>query len=126
VKVPQQTRDAVIARDASRCARCNRGVANVPSSVQHRKPRGMGGTSDVRSYDMRNLVLMCGTGTTGCHGDGESFRALAYDTGWLVRSYDDLDTPLISKDGRRITLTSDGDRWDEIDAASLLAAAAMV
>ena len=118
--------DAVVTRDRSRCARCNVGIGNVPASVHHRKPRGMGGTRDPRSNDLRNLVLLCGTGTTGCHGDIESHRTLAYDTGWLLRSYDDLDTPMISRDGRRIILTSDGDRWDEIDAASLLAAAAMV
>ena len=31
-----------------------------------------------------NLVLMCGTGTTGCHGWAESNRAQAHDEGWLV------------------------------------------
>jgi hypothetical protein len=124
VKVPERVRDAVLTRDAGRCARCAVPVGNVPSSVHHRKPRGMGGTRDVRSFDPRNLVLVCGTGTTGCHEEIESQRALAYDTGWLLRSYDDLDTPLITKDGRRVYLTGT-ERLDVIDAASILAAEAM-
>ena len=125
MKVPSGVRAAVLSRDAGRCARCNIWVANVESSIQHRKPRGMGGTRDPRSIDPRNLILMCGTATTGCHGEVESFRALAYDTGWLIRSYEELDDVLYSKDGRRITLLVDGDRDDVIDVASIIAAAAM-
>jgi 5-methylcytosine-specific restriction endonuclease McrA len=122
VKVPRGVRATVLSRDKGRCARCNVWAANTPSDVHHRKPRGMGGTRDVRSKDHRNLVLLC----RSCHGDVESHRALAYDTGWLIRSYNDLDRPLYSKDGRRIELTLDPPyRVDVTDTMSLLTAASM-
>jgi hypothetical protein len=125
MKIPTQARYDVYVRDGSRCARCDASVVNIPSSLHHRLPRRMGGTSDPRSYDSRNLVLVCGTGTTGCHGEIESYRALSYDTGWLIRSYAELDTPLLSKDGRRVYLYGNGDRDDVIDADSILAASVM-
>jgi hypothetical protein len=34
-----------------------------------------------------NLVLLCGGGTTKCHGFIEANRQDAYDTGWLVRRH---------------------------------------
>lgn len=55
-------------------------------SFHHRLPRGMGGTSAAASrHDPHQLLLVCGTGTTGCHGLIESQRQLAYGNGWLVR-----------------------------------------
>jgi hypothetical protein len=125
VKVPQDVHETIVLRDGGRCIRCGTSVLSIPASVHHRKPRGAGGTRDVRSYDLRNLVVLCGTGTTGCHGEVESGRTLAYDTGWLLRSYDDLDAPLITKDGRRVYLKADGDRVQVVDAASVLAAAVL-
>jgi 5-methylcytosine-specific restriction endonuclease McrA len=125
VKVPSGVRATVLSRDKGRCVRCDVSVLNRPSSVHHRLPRRMGGTKDERSADPRNLVTLCGTGTTGCHGEVESYRALAYDTGWVIRSYEELDDVLYSKDGRRITLLVDGDRDDVIDVASVIAAEAM-
>jgi hypothetical protein len=122
VRVPSGVRATVLSRDAGKCARCNVSVLNIPASVHHRRRRGSGGTSDHRSFDPRNLVTLCGTGTTGCHGEVESYRALAYDTGWLIRSYDELHLPMFSKDGRRVTLTEDGGRDDVVDGGSLLAA----
>lgn len=122
MKVPIGVRALVLSRDGGRCVRCGTSCLNTASSIHHRRRRGMGGTADLRSFDARNLVLLCGTGTTGCHGEVEAERAIAYDTGWLLRSYDDLDAPLISKDGRRIYLTTDGGRTEVIDAESILAA----
>lgn len=106
-------RETIVTRDGSRCVRCGTGVGNVPSSVHHRKPRGMGGTRDPRSSDLRNGVLLCGTGTTGCHGDIENDRAAAYDDGWLLRSYGDLDRPMLALDGSLVHLYPDGTRLDE-------------
>ena len=104
-RVPDKTRLGVITRDGSRCARCARGIANIPASVHHRKPRAIGGTRDPRINDPRNLVVLCGTGTTGCHGWVESHRADALYAGWLIRSFDDLDAPCIREDGTMIYLT---------------------
>lgn len=48
----------------------------------------MGGTKrGVNS--LANLALVCGSGTTGCHGYIESHREEAYERGWLVHSWDD-------------------------------------
>jgi hypothetical protein len=107
--------DALWWRDGGNCARCGITLSGF-YSLHHRKPRGMGGTKDPRSDDPRNLIHLCGSGTTGCHGYVESNRALAYTTGWLLRSLDALDMHLLAPDGRLITLTAIGERFDEITA----------
>lgn len=119
MKVPTDTRALVLSRDGSKCARCGTGVGNIPSSVHHRRPRGMGGTRDIRSIDPRNLVLVCGTGTTGCHHEIESNRAQAYEDGWLLRTYDDLNEPMVATDGHRIYLDDVGGRIDGATRAPL-------
>lgn len=103
-------RVAIIERDRG-CARC--GLELGPMSLHHRLPRRMGGTRDVRSSDPRNLVVVCGSGTTGCHGAIESNRTKAYAGGWLLQSYDDLDLAMVALDGRRIYLDADGGRTEE-------------
>jgi hypothetical protein len=55
-------------------------------SLHHRKPRQMGGTKVAWIHDHENLLALCGSGTTGCHGHVESRRRAAYDYGWLVRT----------------------------------------
>lgn len=97
---------AVVARDGGVCARC---PAAAGADVHHRKARGMGGTRDPRSSDPRNVVTLC----RACHDGIESNRTKALATGWLLRSYDDLDEPLVALDGRRIHLAADGGRRDE-------------
>lgn len=101
-------RAIVLERDGHRCRRCLRSLLDSPASIHHRKPRGMGGTNDARSKDVRNLVLLCGSGTTGCHGWVESHRADASEEGWLVSSYDDLDRPVVDLTGTAVTLCGDG------------------
>lgn len=54
-------------------------------SFHHRRPRQMGGTVRPETNGPANLLLVCGTGTTGCHGTIEANRAAAYEQGWLVR-----------------------------------------
>ena len=110
--IPNNMRELVAIRDGHRCARCNVSILNQPSSVHHRKPRGMGGTKDPRANDPRNLIRLCGTGTTGCHGWVESNRHEARSTGWLIQSYDGLDLPMITTTGDRIELRIDGTRWE--------------
>ena len=110
--IPTNVRELVYIRDGHRCARCSISILNDPGSIHHRKPRGMGGTKDARANDPRNLIRLCGTGTTGCHGWVESRRADAYSKGWLIRSYDDLDVPMLTITGDRIELRIDGTRWE--------------
>lgn len=56
----------------------------------------MGGTTDPAINDPRNLVTLCGSGTTGCHGWVESQRDRARQLGWLIDSLSDeqLDRPI--------------------------------
>lgn len=54
-------------------------------SLQHRMPRGSGGTPDPRINLPSNLLVACGSGTTGCHGLIENqLRAAAYEVRWLL------------------------------------------
>lgn len=52
-------------------------------SVQHRRAQGAGGTSLEATNFLDNLLLICGTGTTGCHGwmetqEREAARSLGF------------------------------------------------
>ena len=113
--IPASVREQVKARDGGRCCRCGA----TAESIHHRKPRGMGGTRDDRANDLRNLVSLCGSGTTGCHGRIEAHRRQAYEAGWLLRSYDALDTPMLCPNGVLVTLDEDGSLRRERDGASL-------
>lgn len=78
--------DIVWERDQSRCFRCgrmlHRGAGDY--SIQHRIPRGMGGSRDPVLNSPSNLVLLCGSATTGCHGWAESYRVDAMAQGFLI------------------------------------------
>lgn len=80
--VPKRLRDAVLVRDEWCCQRCGLGVRGRDYSLQHRDPRGLGGSRT--KHTLANLVTLCGTATTGCHGDVESFRNDAKRDGWLL------------------------------------------
>jgi hypothetical protein len=83
-----------------RCARCGKDVTYIQSSIQHRKARGMGGTNDPSINSPANLIVLCGSGTTGCHGHVEVNRREAREYGWAVSQYaDPHDVPVQYKDG---------------------------
>ena len=64
----------------------------VAANVHHRRPRGQGG-----SNDPANLLHLCGSGTTGCHGYIESNRTVARANGWLLEfGQDPRIVPVIS------------------------------
>lgn len=84
----QATVDLIIERDASSCVVCGIGIdtsygRGVLWSVHHRLLRGQG-------LDNRpsNLALMCGSGTTLCHGNVHGGPAAARRGGWMLRSTD--------------------------------------
>lgn len=103
--IPADVREAVLIRDEGKCQRCGMWLANVPSSVHHRLPRKSGGrhgAAEARINAMANLVLLCGDGVRGCHGDIERDRTQAYDDGWLVRENEDPATvPVLTEWGWR-------------------------
>ncbi len=85
-------------RDRGCCAKCGRRLREYMRgqlgpiggwSVQHREARGAGGVGrkGARPWLTRasNGVLLCGDGTTGCHGDVETReRAAARELGFVV------------------------------------------
>lgn len=80
------TRMRVYARSGGKCELCNNRMTKT--SIHHRRPRQMGGSKGQWVNMMENLLAICGTGTTGCHGKVESERENSYTTGRLVRSGD--------------------------------------
>ena len=89
----EAARSLVRARDGHRCQRCGCSIVDAPSSIHHRKLKGMGGSGLLESPE--NLIRMCGSGTTGCHGwaHGNPEQARAY--GWIVRRLQDpADVPV--------------------------------
>lgn len=75
-------------RENESCFYCLRGLRWVDRgfgwSAHHRRPRGAGGTSEPWVAQPPNCLILCGSGTTGCHGWVESNRALATEYGLLV------------------------------------------
>jgi hypothetical protein len=81
----EEVRQKVFMRAGWRCEKCGKRLNdNGYISVHHRKPRGMGGSKGIELNLPSNLMLLCGSGTTGCHGYIESHRSEAYEQGWLV------------------------------------------
>lgn len=76
-----EIRAVVLARDGYACVRCGAGVTEKPRSIHHRLRRSQGG---LNTPD--NLITLCGSGTTGCHGWVHANVADSQDAGWLVRS----------------------------------------
>lgn len=78
----------VMDRDRGECIRCGKPVAHLERgrgwSIHHRRNRGSGGTSLAWVNLPANLVVLCGSGTTGCHGWVERERTKAFDLGLLV------------------------------------------
>ncbi len=82
----------VVLRDESCCVRCGgscHGRRGVDWSVQHRRARGMGGSRREDTNSLPNLILLCGSATTGCHGWVESNRTAALPNGWALKSISD-------------------------------------
>lgn len=79
----QAIREIVYARSGGRCELCGRSAYG--GSVHHRRARGMGGTKSKWVNLPANLLVVCGSGTSGCHGKIESYREMGYRAGWLLR-----------------------------------------
>lgn len=81
-KVPARIREAALCRDGRCCQRCGVSLYGRDYSLQHRDARGMGGSK--LKHTLANLVALCGTATTGCHGHVESERTESVRDGWSV------------------------------------------
>ena len=70
-------------RSDRRCERCGHPV-QVGGSHHHRLLRSRGGGNSPQ-----NIVFLCGSGTTGCHGWAHANPASATEQGWMLPSKTD-------------------------------------
>lgn len=95
------TRRLVFARSEGMCEIC----CHQGEQIHHRKPRGLGGSSDPAINLPSNLALLCHR----CHGTVESRRELAYRHGWLVhREHNPAEAPFLLLAFEPVYLTDSG------------------
>ena len=96
-------------RECGSCFKCGRTVVwqdrGFGWSMHHRKPRGAGGTR--RIMTAADGLVLCGSGTTGCHGWVESHRDIATEHGYLISR--NASTPEFEPD--RVRVRRDDGRW---------------
>lgn len=82
----------VRARARDLCERCGGSLDGWDgASYHHRRIKGMGGDARPETDQAGNLLLLCGSGTTGCHGwvhQGGN-RGEALEAGWLVSRFEE-------------------------------------
>lgn len=70
------------------CERCGKGLdwhdRGWGWSAHHREARGSGGSRLPHVSKVSNMLILCGSGVTGCHGIVETGRSAATDLGYLV------------------------------------------
>jgi hypothetical protein len=81
------TRETVAVRAGYHCELCYTPISGQ-ASIHHRRPRRMGGTRRSDVNEPANLMLLCGSGTTGCHGWVESHRKNALADGIILYDRD--------------------------------------
>lgn len=81
----EKVRAKVKARDKGCCVVCGVTV-DADYSIHHRRNRGPGGSKSPLINLPSNLLLVCGSGTTRCHGDltDNRDRPEALAAGWVV------------------------------------------
>lgn len=87
------------------CVRCGR----VGGNIHHRRMRSQSPKDKV--HNIENLIVLCGSGTTGCHGWVHAHPDESYRNGWLVMSvFDPADMPVRYYDGFFYYLNERGTR----------------
>lgn len=86
-------RELVLERDDYTCALCGKPILHQPYSLQHRRAKGMGGTSRPDANSPAVLVTLCGSATSpdGCHLWCEQRNAEAEDMGFVIGVNSDID-----------------------------------
>lgn len=101
LKVSEETRFTVLARGFYKCERCYGDFYENGVSVHHRRPRMMGGSKKPELHQPANLIALCGSGVTGCHGWVESNRDKAREQGFLITNVESAsDIPFQDKSGK--------------------------
>ncbi|MDF7665705.1 hypothetical protein [Bifidobacterium sp. ESL0745] len=101
--------DTVDMRDGRCCLRCGRAITEYwpGASRHHRRPRR---PSFGRVHQPENLMLVDGSGDTGCHGYIHAHPAESYRKGWIVhRTVNDPSTvPVLTAQWGWVWLLPDG------------------
>lgn len=78
---------AALERDGPTCRRCGVWIEGQLGSLHHRKLRGR--ATPKRDYDLvENLVVLCGSGTSGCHGWAHGHPKDAHEEGWVCWTWE--------------------------------------
>ena len=87
------TRELVLERDDYTCALCGKAILGKPYSLQHRRAKGMGGSSRPDANSPAVLITLCGSATSpdGCHLWCEQRNAEAEDLGFVIPVNSDVD-----------------------------------
>lgn len=87
-KVTPEDRTHCLHRDGYKCCICGRPLDGCPTgySIHHRHMRSHK-WPNINSPS--NLICVCGSGTTGCHGRIHQHPADAYTNGWLIHAWDE-------------------------------------
>lgn len=83
--ISRRLRTSILERDNYQCQRCGISIMNQRYSVHHRKLRSHASPDEVNLAD--NLITLCGSGTTGCHGWVHAHPAEAREQGYIISAY---------------------------------------
>lgn len=105
-KPTEQVRDLTMRRDRYRCVRCGKPLDSTMASLHHRRLRSHPFEG---LHNPSNLIWLCGSGTTGCHGWVHAHPAEAETDGYIVHAWDDPKTVPVTYHGLGpCTLNDDG------------------
>lgn len=118
------TKRRVWGRARGRCERCGCEVGWLAYSFHHRRLRGQGGDRRPDTHSVQNLLLLCGSGTTGCHGwVHHDTTGLCREQGYIVSRWaDPLEQPvrsflagwtLLGPDGEYLSEAGEWDPFNE-------------
>lgn len=109
--------DGALEREHFSCALCGMGIGpegrGVGWSVHHRLRRSQG-----VDHSIQNVIILCGSGTTQCHGWVHANPADARAGGWLLSGRQEpLAVPVLVAGQRWVYLTSTGFYHDVREAS---------
>ena len=110
-EVPEDVRRVVYERAGFRCESCAVGLTPDKRHLHHRRPRGMGGSTDEATNRASNLIAIC----PDCHWLVEHNRLVALEHGLLVRQgADPARVPMLRAEGGLVLLDDAGGTqpWD--------------